>query len=187
MITKKLKKIIFIESLNEKIKKNIKKIHNAIIIIDDKNYYGDSLDKYYEIVSFCKSNKIPFFIKDNHNIANKLKANGLYISSKNTRIKLTPFIKKKFKIIGSAHNQYEYYIKKMQGCNIISLSPLFYNSKYSNNKILNPLKFNLIKKNWNADVCALGGINSKNIKKINLLNLKFISFSGYIKGTITFQ
>ena len=55
----------------------------------------------------------------------------------------------------------------MQGCNIISLSPLFYNSKYSNNKILNPLKFNLIKKNWNTDVCALGGINSKNIKKIN--------------------
>ena len=187
MITKKLKKIIFIKSLNEKIKKNIKKIHNPIIVIDDESYYKNSLDQYYEIISFCRANKIPFFIKDNHNIANKLKANGLYISSKNTRIKLTPFIKKKFKIIGSAHNQYEYYIKKRQGCNIITLSPLFYNPKYSNNKILNPLKFHLISKNWSADVCALGGINNKNIKKINLLNVKFISFSRYIKGPITFQ
>ena len=57
-------------------------------------------------------------------------------------------MKKKFTTIGIAHNQLEYLQKKAQGCNLVMLSPLFYNEKYSINKILNVLKFNNKKINW---------------------------------------
>jgi hypothetical protein len=52
------------------------------------------------------------------------------------------------------------------------LSPLFYNKKYSKNKILGPIKFNLITNSWKSEICALGGINQKNIKEIKLLPKK---------------
>jgi hypothetical protein len=60
------------------------------------------------------------------------------------------------------------------------LSPLFYNEKYSINKILNVMKFNNKKINWDIDVCALGGITPKNIKKIKLLNITKIGFKRFI-------
>jgi hypothetical protein len=90
---------------------------------------------------------------------------------------------KNFSIIGSAHNQLEYFIKNRQGCSMIMLSPIFYNSKYSHNQILNPIRFNLITKNWKNKICALGGVNSKNIKLINLTKCNSIG----IKSLITLQ
>jgi hypothetical protein len=61
------------------------------------------------------------------------------------------------------------------------LSPLFYNKKYSKNKILRPIKFNLITNGWKSKICALGGINQKNIKEIKLLSKKTsISFKSLI-------
>jgi hypothetical protein len=52
------------------------------------------------------------------------------------------------------------------------LSPLFYNKKYSLNQILNTVKFNLITNDWKTQICALGGINTKNISKIKMLRKK---------------
>ena len=60
------------------------------------------------------------------------------------------------------------------------LSPLFYNEKYSKNRILNTSKFNLMSLNWKIDLCALGGINIKNLKKIKLTKVKIISFKKFI-------
>ena len=40
--------------------------------------------------------------------------------------------------------------------------------------------FNNRKINWNVNVCALGGINSKNIKKIKLLNVNKVGFKRFI-------
>jgi thiamine-phosphate pyrophosphorylase len=85
-----------------------------------------------------------------------------------------------FLIVGTAHNQLEYYFKKRQNCKIISLSPIFYNPKFSKNKILGPIKFNLISQIWNADLCALGGINQTNIKKINITKASTIAYQRYI-------
>ena len=48
------------------------------------------------------------------------------------------------------------------------LSPIFYNKKYSSNKLLYVPRFNLISLNWKTNICALGGISNKNIKLINL-------------------
>ena len=60
------------------------------------------------------------------------------------------------------------------------LSPIFYNKKYSPNKILGPIKFNLITLNWDCKICALGGIKLNNLKKINLTRVKAISFMSLV-------
>jgi thiamine monophosphate synthase len=60
------------------------------------------------------------------------------------------------------------------------LSPLFYNNKYSNNKILGTAKFRLISREWKTDVCALGGINKNNINKVKLIKTSNIGFRSMI-------
>ena len=77
----------------------------------------------------------------------KIGSDGVYLSSSNKSKKFLNFFNNKFKIIGSAHNQIEYFHKKQQGCSALMISPLFYNKKYSKNKILGPIKINLITKN----------------------------------------
>ena len=59
-------------------------------------------------------------------------------------------------------------IKEKQGCTTIFLAPIFKVKKKSN--YLNILKFNSLSQNKKIELIALGGINEKNIKKINLLN-----------------
>jgi 2-keto-3-deoxy-6-phosphogluconate aldolase len=60
------------------------------------------------------------------------------------------------------------------------LSPIFYNNKYSQNQILNPIKFNLISLNWKTNLCALGGINKTNIRKINLTKAMSIGVKSWM-------
>lgn len=176
----KLKKFIFIQNLNEKIKNNIKKLNNVRIIYNNINIDNTSLGQILTIKSFCKSNGIPFYIIDDYKTALKINADGVFISSKNKQVNLKKFLNKKFHIIGSAHNQLEYYFKRRQGCKIISLSPIFFSPKYSKNKILGLIKFNIICKYWDGEICALGGVNSTNLKKINLTRSSSIAFQRYI-------
>jgi hypothetical protein len=53
---------------------------------------------------------------------------------------------------------------------------LFRTKKYSNNKILGIIKFNLISKNWDTKMLALGGLNSQNIKLLR--SAKVLGFGG---------
>lgn len=181
MINNKLKKYIFIKNLDEKIKKNIKKLNNVQIIFNNEEFDSSSLRECIKIKDFCVKNKIPLYIIDNHKIALKIKANGIFISGKNKRINISDFFLKKFHVIGSAHNQLEYYFKKKQKCETIALSPLFFNPKYSVNKILGIVKFNLISKMWKTNLCALGGITEKNIKQINITNASSVAFQRLIE------
>ena len=180
MINNNLKKYIFIKNLDEKIIKNIKKLNNVQIIFNNEDFNNVSLKQCIEIRDFCLKKKIRLYLINNYKMALKIKANGVFISSKNRRISLSDFLLKKFHIIGSAHNQIEYYFKKIQRCETIALSPLFYNPKYSKNKILGPIKFNLISKTWDTNLCALGGITRKNIKKINLTKASSFAFQRLI-------
>ena len=180
MITNKLKKYVFIKNLDDKIKKNIKKLSNVQIIFNNEEFNNTSLKQCTEIKDFCSKNKIPLYIINNYKMALKFKTNGIFISSKNRRINLNVFFLKKFHIIGSAHNQLEYYFKKIQKCETITLSPLFFNAKYSRNKILGPIRFGLISKMWNTNLCALGGIAKNNIKKINLTKATSFAFKRLI-------
>ena len=127
-----------------------------------------------------KKNKIPFLFKNSFQKCTKHNACGIFIDSKNKKITKPYLFKKNFAIIGSAHNQLEYIQKLNQGCSIIMLSPIFYNPKFSKNKTLGPIKFNLITQIWDADLCALGGINKTNIKKVDVTKASVISFQRHI-------
>ena len=115
MTTHKLKKFIFIQDLNEKIKKNIKKLSNVRIIYNNININNTSLGQILTIKSFCKANSILFYIMDDYKTALTINADGVFISSGNKRVNLKKFLNKKFHIIGSSHNQLEYYFKRRQG------------------------------------------------------------------------
>jgi hypothetical protein len=70
--------------------------------------------------------------------------------------------------------------KIKQKCHLLMLSPLFFNEKYSKNKILNISRFNHKALNWNIKLCALGGVDSKTLKKIKLTKCVAFGFKKFI-------
>ena len=175
MKNNKLDYYIFIEELNEIIVRNLIKLKQKKI----KIHIIYTKKDYLIISKFSKKNKIPLYFINNLRLAIQYKAEGIFLTSSNKSLK-NSIKQTKLEVIGSAHNQFEYSIKKRQHCTTIMLSPIFYNIKYSPNKILSPIKFNLITLNWNIKVCALGGINNKNIKQINLTKSKSIGVKSLV-------
>ncbi len=173
-----IKFYFFTDTLDEIIIKNIKNFKKLSII-----YKSESINHTYVriIRKFCKKNKIPFFISDNFRLVEKYKADGIFLSSSYKKIGNFSLKKSNFKIIGSAHNQFEYFLKERQMCHMIMLSPLFYNKKYSQNKILDVCKFNLMSMNWQKKICALGGINLNNLKKLNMTKSLAVAFVSLMK------
>jgi thiamine monophosphate synthase len=177
-----LKKFLFLDNINKLISKNICRMKNISVIIlinpSEKNNQMKK-KKFYEIVHFCKVNNLPFFILNDYKLAIKTKANGIYLTSSNRKI-----IYKKFKenitIIGTAHNQIEYYFKKKQNCSLIFLSPCFLTKKFTINKVLGPLKFNLITNTWKTDLGCLGGVTTNNYKKVKLTKANSVGFKSLI-------
>jgi thiamine monophosphate synthase len=179
-INQRFEYFIFCDNLNKEIKEKIIKFKNINFI-----YYNENndylLSKTLEIQKFCKNNKINFFIIDNYKLGIKIGSNGVYLSSLNKSKKFLNFFNYKFRIIGSAHNQIEYFHKKQQGCSLVMISPLFYTKKYSQNKILGPIRINLITKNWRTRIGALGGVSPVNYNKIKLLNsINILGFKSLI-------
>jgi thiamine-phosphate pyrophosphorylase len=138
------------------------------------------LSKNVSTFYFCKKMKYKLFIIDNFKLSFQIKEHGLYLSANNKNPINLKFYKKNFEVIGSAHNQKEYFFKKKQNCYKIFLSPIFYNKKYSLNKILNVHKFNLITLDWKTSIGALGGINLKNLKLIQLTSSNSIGIKSLI-------
>ena len=167
---------VFLEELNDIFKKNIRKFKNINIIININNINKSNLNKALSIIKFSKAYKIPFYIINNYQMCIKYNAKGVFLSSNNKQLKRPLQLKKDFKTIGSVHNQLEYYKKKEQLCKKIIVSPLFYNSKYSINKILGINKFNLLTNGWKEKICALGGISASNIKRLRMTKVE--SFAG---------
>ena len=176
MKNNKLEYYIFIEELNKIIVSNLIKLKQKKI----KIHIICSERNYLIISKFSEKNKIPLYFINNLRLAIQCKAKGIFLTASNKSLKSNIKQTTKLEVIGSAHNQFEYSIKKRQHCSTIMLSPIFYNIKYSPNKILNPIKFNLITLNWNIKVCALGGINNKNIKLINLTKSKSIGVKSLV-------
>ena len=176
-----LKHYVFVNTINEVIKKNIAKLKDINIVINIDHDDEQNIKSESDIIIFAKKNKIPFLIKDNFKKAIQFRANGVFINSTNKKVMRPLNFKKKFLIMGSAHNQFEYHNKLKQNCEIITLSPIFMNKKYSKNKILGIMKFNLITKNWQTQICALGGINEKNLNKINLTRSTSVAYNLFIK------
>jgi thiamine monophosphate synthase len=169
----------FCKTLNDKIKKNILKFPKINLIFYNSNPES-SLQELKQIATFCKQNQIPFYIYNNYQLAVKIKAQGIYLDSCNKSFK--HLFANRLKIIGSAHNQIEYFNKLEQGCDLIMLSPLFSNIKYSKNKVIGPIKFNLITNHWKTTAGALGGLRQENIKRLVFLNTKNFGGISFIEN-----
>ena len=180
-INNDIKFYFFTDTLDEIITKNIKNFNKLCIIYKSNSINDINHTNINTIKSFCRKNKIPFFISDNFKLATKYGADGIFLSSSYKKIGNIFLKKRNFKIIGAAHKQLEYSLKNKQLCEMLMLSPLFYNKKYSQNMILNVCKFNLISMNWKRKVCALGGINLNNLKKLNMTRSSAAAFISLMK------
>jgi len=134
-----------------------------------RNYNSKILDQdlILKIKNYCKLRKIKFYLSNNIKLAIKLDLDGAYIPSFNKSTKHLAFsLKKKFNIIGSAHNIKEIKIKEIQNVNKIFISSIFKKNK----NYLGINRFKLISNLTKIKVVALGGISKKNINKLKLLN-----------------
>ena len=119
-----------------------------------------------KIKAHCKKKGIKFYLSNNIKLAMKLNLDGAYIPSFNKSTKhLAYSYRKKFEIIGSAHNLKEIRIKEKQKVIGIFLSSLFKRNK----NFLGINKFKILANLTKKDVVALGGISQNNIKKLRLL------------------
>ena len=172
----------FISKLTEENKKSIIKFKNISIIYENKEGLGN-YQELIKIIKFCREKKIKIYFKNDIKKAYKLNLNGVFLSSYNKKISILNYHynkKNNFKIIGSAHNQREYFLKRIQRCEDIFFSPIFENEKYSPNKILKICKFNLMANEWKCNLFALGGINSSNLKKVFMTKSKGVGFISFI-------
>ena len=170
------KHYVFLDKIDDVIKDNLLKFKSINIIIDVNKNNGKNFENSLSLIEFARKNSIPFLIKNDFQKSTKFNANGVFISSDYKKITKPILLKKNFSIVGGAHNQLEYTQKFKQKCQLLMLSPLFLNEKYSKNKILSVLKFNIKTLQWNIDLCALGGINAKTLKKVKLTRCRAIGF-----------
>ena len=161
---KNLEIYYFIDKINLKELLAIKKKIN--IIFRDYNRQIDE-NEILKIKHICKKKGFGLYLANNIKLAIKLNLNGVYIPAFNKNLNFKNInCTKKFKIIGSAHNFKEVQIKEKQKCEKIFISPIFKTEK--SKKYLDTIKFNLIANKTKKKVIGLGGINSKNLKRINL-------------------
>ena len=118
-------------------------------------------------------------MSNNLKLALKFNFDGVYIPSFNKTLKYKNIIKKKFEVIGSAHNIKEVINKEIQGCTRIFLCPIFKTKK--NRYHLGVTKFNLIKLWTKKEIIALGGVDDKNIKYLKMCNVKGFAGISWIK------
>jgi thiamine-phosphate pyrophosphorylase len=140
--------------------------HTTIIY---RNYSSKPIDQtlILRIKRYCKKKSIKFYLSNNIKLAIKLNLDGAYIPAFNRSLKhLAYTYKKNFRIIGSAHNLKEIRIKENQNVRKIFLSSLFKKNK----NFLGINKFKLLSKLTRKNIVVLGGISSKNRKKLSLLN-----------------
>ena len=120
-----------------------------------------------KLKQYCKKKGYKFFLSNDIKLAIHLNLDGAYIPSFNNQTNHLSFsFKKKFIIIGSAHNNKEIKIKEKQRVDIIFLSSIFKKNK----NYLGINKFKILSKFTNKKIVVLGGISKSNLKKLNLLN-----------------
>ena len=164
MHNKILDKYYFINKFD---KSHIDKQDKKTIII--YRNYNQNLDEklIIKIRDYCKKKGNKFLLSNNIKLAIKLDLDGAYIPSFNKNKKhLSYSFKKKFIILGSAHNIYEVNTKELQETESIFLSSLFKKNK----NYLSINKFKLLSLLSSKKIIALGGVSKTNIKQLNLIN-----------------
>ncbi len=171
-----IRKYYFISKFDTK---NINKLDKQTIIIY-RNYSADKLDEklILKIKNYCKKKSIKFYLSNNIKLAIKLDLDGAYIPSFNKNFNhLTYSLKKKFRIIGSAHNIKEIKMKERQNVKKLFLSSIF----KKNNNYLGINRFKILSRLTSRKIVALGGISKKNKKLLKLVNCFEFAGISYFK------
>ena len=171
MHIKNLKQYYFIDKFDYYNLVNLNKNISFIWRNKDKE---PSLKNLIELRNFCKKHQKKLYIRNDVKLANKINADGLYISSSNKNLIIaSSSFRRDFKILGSAHNLKEIRIKELQGVTEVFLSPIF---KNKHNKKLEIFRYLNLRNLTEMKDVALGGISKKNLQKFNLI--KPFGFAG---------
>ncbi len=134
-----------------------------------------------KIKKICKKHKVKFLINNHPIIAKKIGADGCHIGQNDMNVKEAKNILKN-KIVGvTCHNSIKLVKEAIKHkANYIALGA-FYSSKTK--KVQFKANFNVLrsaKKITKVPIVAIGGINSKNYKKLLLNKADFLAISGFI-------
>ena len=134
-----------------------------------------------KIKKICKKHKVKFLINDNPNIAKQIGADGCHIGQKDININRARKILKN-KIIGvTCHNSMRLLKNAVKNSADYVALGSFYKTNTKKVKFkanINTLKS--AKKITKIPIVAIGGINSKNYKKLLLNKADFLAISGFI-------
>ena len=169
-------KYYFIDNFDTK---NIDKVNKQTVVIF-RNYLIKKKDEalLLKIKKYCNKKRVKFYLSNNIKLAIKLNLDGAYIPSFNKNFgHLNYSLKKKFEIIGSAHNISEIRVKEIQQVKKIFISSLFKKNK----NYLGINKFKLLCTLTKKQIVALGGISKNNIKKLKLINCSDFAGISYFK------
>ena len=132
---------------------------------------------------FCKKKKIKFLISNYFDLALKCNLDGFYIPSFNKKYYLKSNLnKKRFMLVGSAHNMKELKFKEKQNVKLVFISPIFKVKKKNN--FLDIIRFNNLSKASKNPIIALGGINPKNVNQLKMTRAFGFSGISHIKNII---
>ena len=180
MFVFKKKYFLIIENINDINLSDIKRNNKfSIIYRNNKNIIN-----FKDLLNYrkkCRLKLVKFFVANDLKLAIKLKADGIYLSSKNNDFKPLNIKKIDFDIIGSAHNLKEINLKNKQNCKYILLSKLFTVDYDKNSPILGLIKFNKYTQYSKSKLIPLGGIKLSNLSKLKLINSEGFAVLSEIK------
>ncbi len=179
MFALKKKYYLIIENIKDIDLKNIKKRHKFVVIYRNHKTL-EQRDDIYKFRKLCRLKAIDFYVANNINLATSLNSDGLYLSAFNKSYKALSVKKSNFKIIGSAHNEKEIYLKIKQGCELVLLSKLFLVNYDKKSNFLGIIKFNNLL-NFNKNLIPLGGIELNNLNQLKNINCEGIALMSEIK------
>ena len=147
-----------------------------------KNYtYEKKIIIGKKIGDICKKNKVKFLVNDDPLLALKLNADGCHLGQKDMNIKKARKVLGN-KIIGvTCHNSLSLAKKAVKnGADYIAFGAFYYSKTKKTKYNAEPKILQRVKKFTKTPIIAIGGINSKNYKKLLLNNANFLAISGYI-------
>ena len=180
MFVFKKKYFLIIENINDINLSDIKRNNKfSIIYRNNKNIIN-----FKDLLNYrkkCRLKLVKFFVANDLKLAIKLKADGIYLSSKNNDFKPLNIKKIDFDIIGSAHNFKEINLKNKQNCKYILLSKLFTVDYDKDSPIIGLIKFNKYTQYSKSKLIPLGGIKLSNLSKLKLINSEGFAVLSEIK------
>ena len=134
-----------------------------------------------KIKKICKRYKVKLIVNDDPNLAKKIKADGCHLGQSDMNIRDARKILKK-KIIGiTCHNSKKLVEQAVKdGSNYIAIGAFFKSKTKKVNYIAKPGLISWAKRFTKLPVVIIGGITSKNFRKLLLQKPDFLAISGGI-------